>query len=52
MIVKVILEKSKVAESILEGVKEVKFLLFNLLLINLYISNFLGKMHMYRKRER
>ena len=45
MIVKVILEKPKV-------IKEVKFLLFYLLLINLDLSYFLGKIHIYKMRER
>ena len=43
MIVKVILDKSKVVNSILEGVKEVKFLIFYLLLINIDLSYFFRK---------
>ena len=43
MIVKVILDKSKVVNSILEGVKEVKFLTFYLLLININLSYFFRK---------
>ena len=33
-------------------VKEVKFLLFYLLLINLYLSYFLERIHIYRRRKR
>ena len=51
MIVKVILDKSKVVKGILERVKKVKFLLFYLLLINLDISSFLGRIHIFRRRK-
>ena len=52
MIVKVILDKSKAVKSILKGVKEVKFLIFYLLLINLDLYYFLRNIYIYRKRER
>ena len=52
MIVKVILDKSKVVKILLEGVKEGYFLLFYILLINLDISYSLVKIHIYRRREK
>ena len=49
--VKVILDKLKVIKGIFEGSKKF-FFLFYFLLINLVISYFLGRTHMYKRRER
>ena len=49
--VKVILDMSNVVKGILEGSKRSIFL-FYFLLINLDISYFLGRIHIYRRRER
>ena len=52
MMVKVIINKSKVVKDILEGSKNSNFSFFYLFLINLDIFYFLGRIHIYRRRER